>query len=183
MSIQFYSVSDSYVEYLSSFDSHVLSNHKADRRYKRPYVGFVFKIKQMDYFIPLSSPGDNDFSNGLLKPSTVTIMRMVNRKGDFIGKILINNMIPVPKSELERIYLRDCDDKYQNLLMDEKNWIEGNIRAIKKNASIVYNSKVRENDSFYWRGGDRPGFLKSTVDFKKLEEAQDSFVKCNHLPI
>lgn len=176
MSVKFYSVSDECISYLIKCDKRVLSNHQSDRKYKRPYIGFLFKINEHDYFIPLSSPSENDYSGGSLKCSTTTIIRMINRKGAFIGKILINNMIPVPTSELEMIDIECCDKKYSNLLIDEKNWIESNLKKIRRSAEVVYCLKINEKKAAYWEKRRKPGFLNSTVDFELLECSLQSFV-------
>ena len=51
----FYEVDDSYVEYLSKFDSHVMYTKIESRKFKRKYIGILFKIDEKLYIAPLSS--------------------------------------------------------------------------------------------------------------------------------
>lgn len=98
-----YNVTDEYINFLSKTDRKVLSSHQADRRFERPHLGIVVENSSMNYFIPLSSPDNQDYINGQIRNSTITIKRLITPRNDFVGKLLINNMIPVPASEIKPI--------------------------------------------------------------------------------
>ncbi len=184
MEIRFYAISDACIAKLFSVDKRVLSNHENDRKHTRPYIGFLIKLDNYNYFLPLSSEDPKDYDkHGKLRLSTQTILRMKNKKGDFLGKILLNNMIPVPDSEIQEISLNKealtlnkktdshiiKENKYKDLLIDELNWIKENILEITRKAKRLYSAKINENNKTYWEGREKPKFLEATVDFKKLE--------------
>lgn len=178
MSIHLFSVSDEYISRLSAIDHRVLSNHENDRKHNRPYVGFLVFIEPFHYFLPLSSKDPRDYGeDGKLKPSTQTILRMVLQNGTFLGKVLLNNMIPVPLSQIQEISLSKYtrlsdpeDNNYGQLLSNEARWIDEHKEFIVKKANWVYRYKINEKNRAYWSGRKVPGFLKATVDFKKVEE-------------
>ena len=178
MSIHLFSVSDEYISRLSTIDHRVLFNHENDRKQNRPYVGFLVFIKPFDYFLPLSSKDPRDYGeDGKLKPSTQTILRMVHQNGTFLGKVLLNNMIPVPPSQIQEISLSKYtnlsdpeDNNYGLLLIKEARWIDEHKDSIIKKANWVYRYKINEKNRAYWSGRKVPGFLKATVDFKKVEK-------------
>ena len=140
MSIHLFSVSDEYISRLSTIDHRVLSNHENDRKHNRPYVGFLVFIKPFHYFLPLSSKDPRDYGeDGKLKPSTQTILRMVLQNGTFLGKVLLNNMIPVPLSQIQEISLNKHarfsnqeDSNYGLLLIKEARWIDEHKDSIVK---------------------------------------------------
>ena len=178
MSIHLFSVSDEYISRLSTIDHRVLSNHENDRKHNRPYVGFLVFIEPFHYFLPLSSKDPRDYGeDGKLKPSTQTILRMVLQNGTFLGKVLLNNMIPVPLSQIQEISLNKHarfsnqeDSNYGLLLIKEARWIDEHKDSIVKKANWVYRYKINEKNQAYWSGRKIPGFLKATVDFKKVEK-------------
>ena len=178
MSIHLFSVSDEYISRLSTIDHRVLSNHENDRKHNRPYVGFLVFIEPFHYFLPLSSKDPRDYGeDGKLKPSTQTILRMVLQNGTFLGKVLLNNMIPVPLSQIQEISLNKHarfsnqeDSNYGLLLIKEARWIDEHKDSIIKKANWVYRYKINEKNRAYWSGRKVPGFLKATVDFKKVEK-------------
>ena len=178
MSIHLFSVSDEYISRLSTIDHRVLSNHENDRKHNRPYVGFLVFIEPFHYFLPLSSKDPRDYGeDGKLKPSTQTILRMVLQNGTFLGKVLLNNMIPVPLSQIQEISLNKHarfsnqeDSNYGLLLIKEARWIDEHKDSIIKKANWVYRYKINEKNRAYWSERKIPGFLKATVDFKKVEK-------------
>ncbi len=178
MSIHLFSMSDEYISRLSTIDHRVLSNHENDRKHNRPYVGFLVFIEPFHYFLPLSSKDPRDYGeDGKLKPSTQTILRTVLQNGTFLGKVLLNNMIPVPLSQIQEISLNKHarfsnqeDSNYGLLLIKEARWIDEHKDSIIKKANWVYRYKINEKNRAYWSGRKVPGFLKATVDFKKVEE-------------
>lgn len=154
MSIHLFSVSDEYISRLSTIDHRVLSNHENDRKHNRPYVGFLVFIEPFHYFLPLSSKDPRDYGeDGKLKPSTQTILRMVLQNGTFLGKVLLNNMIPVPLSQIQEISLNKHarfsnqeDSNYGLLLIKEARWIDEHKDSIIKKANWVYRYKINEKN-------------------------------------
>ena len=62
------------------------------------------------------------------------------------------------------------DSNYGLLLIKEARWIDELKDSIIKKANWVYRYKINEKNRAYWSGRKVPGFLKATVDFKKVEE-------------
>lgn len=50
--LNFYTISDKYIEYISRFDSHIAYNKVT----KMPYIGIVLNINGALYFAPMFSP-------------------------------------------------------------------------------------------------------------------------------
>ncbi len=123
-----YNIKDSYISYLREFDQLVLEN----KRESRPYVGIVFEINNMKYYVPFTSPK--------LKHT-----RMRNGK-DFrkiangvYGAINFNNMIPVPDNAL---VLKDIENEpniqYKNLLINQFESIKEEEDIIKSTAERLH---------------------------------------------
>ena len=111
MSMILYKITDEYISFLADNDSKVLSSHKKDRTFQRPHLGIVINNSNMPYFIPLSSPDQKDYINGNPRKSTLAIKRL-NFKNEFVGKLLLNNMIPAPKSEI--VYSQKLNETNKN---------------------------------------------------------------------
>lgn len=175
MSVQLFTISDSFIRQLSQIDSRVLSNHENKRLHKRPYIGFLIQLGRFDYFLPLSSPDSTDYIEGKVRPSTRTILRRFDKDNDSIGKILLNNRIPVLLSQVTKIQIPKKqpvgieDRNYINLLLKERKWISSHISLIIKNSKIIYQQKKNETNLEYFNNSKKPNYLSATVDFHKLE--------------
>jgi protein AbiQ len=64
--LKIYSVSDNYITFLRKYVSGVYSNKEGMRAHTRKYLGVVYTINGYNYYIPLSSPKDSDYSSRLL---------------------------------------------------------------------------------------------------------------------
>ena len=133
--MQLYNVTDSYVNFLRNFDLKVPEN-KVE---KRPFVGIVFSISGDNFFVPLSSP----------KPKH---RRMKNGPdfhkidGSRQGAINLNNMIPIPSSELILVDINNIPDKdYRNLLNSQLRFLNSIQDLLKKKAKDLY-QLVGSND-------------------------------------
>lgn len=166
-------ISDGYTSQLKAKDHRVLDAHIDDRIAKRPHVGILIEKSNFSYFIPLSSADYSDYKNGNVRHSTLTIKRIFS-KNKFIGKLLLNNMIPVPKSEIEVISLVKTSDKeynkYIDLLSKEIICIRGMLDEVKKSATILYNEKLNEKNDSFWKSKKKGKYLDATLDFSLLEE-------------
>lgn len=193
--MEFYEVTTTYVTYLKKFQKHVMSN--SDEKNTRKFIGIVIKKGKYNYVIPLSSPkylkdydikgytGDTlpvDFSFGtykdkinLLKDTAEPVVFMYNRSStdiDFYGKIVCNNMIPVPDSELTKIDVNlESDVAYKALLQKQINFIRKNEEIlIKKHINPVYNNRINNRMNI--------GYIKkATLDFALLETKCDEWEK------
>ena len=163
--MKLYEISDDYIKYLKKIDGKVLDNHFV--HHNRKYLGLGVAIDSKQYYIPLSHPDPTDYVNGKVRPSVVPIFRLVSNSGKFLGKLLLNNMIPAPESELSYYDTsKEADKKYKNLVLQELRIIKKNMKKIIKNANLIYNQK-KSNMSV--------GYLKATVDYVSLEKAMAKY--------
>lgn len=129
-------INKDYLEYLYKFDNKVPQEHTNSK--KRPFVGVVFNIKEILYFVPLTSP----------KPK----FEKLNNKIDFyklkngeLGAINFNNMIPV-NSELVDVYDFDNenDQKYKRLLQQQQFYLLRRQNEIRKKAYRLYDKFMND---------------------------------------
>ncbi len=166
--MKIYELNTSYVKYLQQFDKRVLNNEDGGTR---KYVGVVLSVNSFNYFVPLSSPKDTDYTivkgKKVIRKSIVPIHRIVIRRGNkvnFLGKLRFSSMIPVPDTELTLLDIANLTDiKYKNMIIEQVRYIRKNATILMEDhAKVIYNQKT----------GNYPniGYLNSTVDFKLLEQ-------------
>lgn len=127
-------VNPSYCDYLREFDNKV--SYNKNKKDLRPFIGILFKIEDLEYFAPLSSP----------KPKH----KQMKNKMDFskikngeLGAVNFNNMIPVDKEYYNVINLNKKITnleqlKYQKLLREQLDWLNSNYIQIKGKALKLY---------------------------------------------
>ena len=175
--MEFYSVTDGYIDYLSSVHTHVYSNKEITRKNPRKYLGVVFENNGYKYFIPLSSPKKGDFvqnSQGVkeIRKDTYLIFRIVSHEKDgdeLKGTLRIANMIPVPESELliyDVNYESDVD--YKNLVLKEQEYVRKNSEKIISRAKNVYNKH---------KCGNTEKIMELCLDYTDLERMHDEWKK------
>jgi protein AbiQ len=127
--MKFYHIKDDFVMYLHDADPKVPDN----KHEKRPFIGIVFSVNEMDYYVPLSSP----------KPKHKTMknskdFRKIN--GGEYGAINFNNMLPVVKEALIEFNIQNEQDyKYRNLLQNQYNAVDADFDNIQRVAYDLYN--------------------------------------------
>ena len=165
--MKLYSITDRYIKYLRKFDNKVYDNKEDNRKVTRKYLGIVLKINEVNYYIPMSSPKMRDYKGCEIRKSIVPIIRIIsneeiNNIPVLKGTLRISNMIPVPDSELILYEPKNEKDKnYKILVEKELEFIDKNIKMIKKYASILYRQKINNYDVSY---------INNVVDFKLLEK-------------
>ncbi len=129
MSIRFYHITDSYIDYLSQYDSNIRENKSE----ARPYVGVIFQVSEINYFIPLSSPKE--------KHKTMKNNEdFIKINGGKYGVINLNNMIPIPESELVNFDILDEENEnYRIILFNQFSFFKKNIKDIATKAKDLYN--------------------------------------------
>ena len=173
-------VSDRYINYLKEyFPKTLLDNKQGCRKHTRKYLGVIFKINEYNYFAPLSSPKKSDYlENGAIRKSSVSIIRMTriyNNKVVLLGTIKLNNMIPVPQSEIIIYNIEhERDKKYQDLIKNEQFWIQRNTDKIIKHGLNLYNNKINEKNLINVKNFK---FYESILPFKEAEIKCDEFAK------
>lgn len=139
---------------MCQFDKHLFHNKQAHQQNKRKYIGILFKVNNLDYFVPLSS----------FKPKHAKMKDSLDfiKLGDF-AVVNLFSMLPVSQQYCHYIDFSDIEDKkYKNLLVSEFVEIKSKKDLILKNAKIVYGQKLHKGNSTpYW---------SRCADFKLLEE-------------
>lgn len=158
--LNFYTIDDNYIKYLSEFDKHIAYN----KYQNRPYIGIVITIDNHYYFAPLFSPKQKHKTY----KSNLSFFKIINPKNkNNLGIIRFSNMIPVP---LEYVYLLDIKNKsygYKRLLSEQYSYINktNNKKEIleksKKIYDIVTSKKSSKTAKFY---------KEISCNFKLLEE-------------
>lgn len=184
--LKLFSVSDKYIDYLRTKHPKVYSNKDDKYTYTRKYLGVIILIGGMRYYIPLSSPKENDYEkdkktkqfvldqdgNRVIRKSTMTIIRIVDNSAGYAelkGTLRISNMIPVPDTELINYDLdNETDKSYKDLVNLEMIFIRKNKDKIVKNANNVY--KLKRNNATY-------DFIKASLDFTDLERMQSEWIE------
>ena len=176
--IDVYEVKDAYIEYLridkrfnKVYDPKILV-----RTHTRKYIGVVLTINNFKYFAPFSSPKNSDFNiDGTVRKSTISILRMTkdNQKRidgkELLGTITINNMIPVPDTEIVKYDVdNETDIDYKNLVLDEMRWVEKNDNEIIEKSRNLYFAKVNESTR---RTPNNAKTLDATINFVDIEKA------------
>lgn len=168
--LKLYNISDEYINYLRKFDNKVLSSKEEDRKKDRKYLGIVLHINDFNFFVPLASPKDADYTvvNGVktIRKSIIPIMRIVVKdisgNDELKGTLKFSNMIPVPNVALINYDVSNEEDEdYKILVLKEISFINPNTVKIIRNARVIYNQKINKFDI---------GYIKRTVDFSLLEE-------------
>lgn len=150
--MKLYTVNDDYIEFLHSFDEMVLINKKQ----KRPYVGVVLEVDNVNFFIPLTSPK----AKHLKMRDSIDFMKLENGS---LGALNLNNMIPVSDVNLNDIQFSKHKDTYDLLLENQMNFINSHANKIHKKAKILYN---------YVSNSKKPSvqIVQRCVNFKLLAE-------------
>lgn len=159
---KFYEINDDYINYLSEIDNKVAETKTNYRTFSRKYIGIIFEIDDFKYFVNLSSFKQKHKNMN----DTIDFIKIKN-----YCVININNMIPVPDSELKEIIFSNIMDyKYKNLLEKEYKAIKPKFSTILANAKIVYNEKIHNPSS---------SLSNRCCDFEKLEKAHNIWIMKN----
>ena len=127
-----------YCNYLRRYDDKVPFNY--DKKELRPFVGVLFKINELMYFAPLSSPKPKH----LKMKSKIDFVKINNGK---LGAINFNNMLPVTQENVIEIDLNknvstDYEKKYNKLLQEQIYWLNRNVEKIYNKSESLYHKYV-----------------------------------------
>lgn len=150
--LRLFTVDDEYIKELrDNVDSHVFANLDPRYNYSRKYIGVLLEINGYSYYAPLSSPKASDYielkGKRVIRNSILPIIRMVetneNGKRSLLGTIKLSNMLPVPIDKLIYYDLdNEPDEKYRNLVLKEKRFINRNEELITSYAEKLYKEKT-----------------------------------------
>ena len=108
--LKFHTVSDEYVMYMRKFEKHIYSNIKGDSPNRHTYTGILLTVNDMSYFAPLVSMKDK-YLNAKDKLDLIVLKPY--------AVINLNNMMPVPDSEVFLIDFSAQKPDYRSLLTKE----------------------------------------------------------------
>lgn len=117
-----------YCEYLRKYDYRVPIIF--DKKVRRPFVGIIFKVKNIMYFAPLSSPK----AKHLNMNDKIDFLKINKGK---LGAINFNNMVPVLENNINKIELNYLN-KYDRLLIQQINWLNLHREKIYQKSSDLY---------------------------------------------
>jgi len=147
-----------YCDYLRKFDSRVTYN--SGRKELRPFIGVLFKINEIEYFAPLSSP----------KPKHTNMRKAIDFLKIDDGKLGIvnfNNMIPVYEKNYELFDLSfvnkdKISSKYIRLLRKQLFWLNRHSDILIAKSRTLYYSYINKTIN--------RGIRCRCCNFKLLEE-------------
>lgn len=133
-------VDTNYCDYLRTFDLKVPYNR--NKKEIRPFVGVLFKIKECEYFAPLTSPKKKHTS----MHNNIDFFKIDNGK---LGAINFNNMIPVGKENYKEIDLdKEYDTKeeiqYYTLLSKQVKWLNDHYNLIINKSFKLYTLYIND---------------------------------------
>lgn len=177
--MKFYHPDKEYIKSLKRIDYRV-SDIEKDKE-KRLFVGIVLDINGVNYYAPLSSPKGNDYDqNGkrIKKHYTCVYIRIKHRNDNYeeLGKIYLNNMVPILESKLTLADFEIKDEmsteeiQYIGLLRKQHRIVtsKGMINQIKQKASRMYEIKTELPRNKYYSQICNFGKLESKM--KKIDK-------------
>ena len=128
-------INSKYCDFLRKYDEKV--SYNAGSKELRPFVGVLFKIDDMEYFAPLSSP---KLKHKRIK-NTIDLIRINNGE---LGVVNLNNMIPVTNKNYTIFDLNKKTDNIKEnlrnkLLKKQLRWLTSNKKEIITKSTLLYN--------------------------------------------
>lgn len=128
--MKIYKADINYCNYLHYYEPKIpyIQNEKENR----PFVGVVLCVNGKNFFAPLTSPKKKH----LIMKNSQDFMKIDEGR---LGGINLNNMIPIPRSFLQEIDIKDItDEKYAYMLKKQLDWINLNTLRITNRARNLY---------------------------------------------
>ena len=133
-------VDSKYCDYLKKFDTRV--SYNKDKRELSPFIGVLFKIGDIEYFAPLTSPKPKH----LKMRNTIDFLRI--NQGIW-GAINFNTSANYEVIDLNRKITNKKDLQYHELLKNQYVWLNEHKKEIKNRATNLYTkyiyNKIPEN--------------------------------------
>ena len=136
-----------------------------NRKETRPFVGVVLCVNGKNFFAPLTSPKEKHIK----MKNAQDFLKIDDGK---LGGINFNNMIPIPKRYLSKIYIRKIrDENYKKMLYMQINWIEKNELRISNRAKNLYYLVTEKKAN--------KELIDRCCDFRLLEQKCQEFMEKN----
>ncbi len=165
--IKIVKIDKDYLDYLRNFEEKIY-----EFKQNRPYIGALLKVKDMEYFAPLSSPKakHQNMSN------FIDFMK-IEVKNRLVGVINFNNMIPVTSANYEVLDLNQIqnsseEQKYYNLLKADSIFLNRNKDKVYRKSEKLYD--------YYQKGKLNLNIMNRCCNFPLLEE---KCLEYNHITV
>lgn len=166
--IYLYTISNSYMNYLQAFDTRI-SLHNSTQG--GVYVGAVLEISNdVSYFVPLTSYSKEKEEKMKHRKQFVLSLHELRNSNNKLGYMLFNNMIPVPKTELQLIDLSDQSIPKNRMMKLQQTYMRSILSGIENKSAVVYRKQI---------DGD-PYYVKWCCNFTLLERKCVEFIERNH---
>lgn len=138
-----YQVDYKYIKYLRTFDKKVTENKIDTNNKRRPYIGILITIDNINFIAPLSSPKiyrdkiDNNDSSIITKFQILDI----NNENYDLGIVNLSYMIPIKLENCELYNIEKYGDKYKRLITKQHTYIKSNQDLLLEKAKKLYKSK------------------------------------------
>lgn len=166
--IYLYTISNSYINYLQQFDTKI-SLHNSTQG--SVYVGAVLEISNdVSYFVPLTSYSKEKEERMKHRKQLVLSLHELGDSDNKLGYMLFNNMIPVPKTELQLIDLSDQSIPKNRMMKLQQTYMRSILSGIENKSAVVYRKQI---------DGD-PYYVRWCCNFTLLERKCVEFIERNH---
>lgn len=159
--MKFYEIDINYMLFLRQYDERIMD--VLNNKEKRPHLGIVLNINELDYVVPLTSPKPKH----LIMKNKIDFIKIKEGK---LGAINLNNMFPIRKEFYKELNISlEKDEKYKLLLENQISWCneKKNEYIIYKNANKLYFEIINKQEkSFLW---------ERCCNFKLLEEKSHEY--------
>lgn len=166
MSLSFYIVDKKYIDFLQAEEkskrgfTHI-PNMEYGNRQQKFICGVVLEIKEISYYVPISSYKKQQNDNILIEVSGDTHEPVK-------GSLRFNYMFPAPAQCVTELVISDEEVKRRNLLNKELRFILDNESRIRNKAKQTYSKVINKfNDNI----------VKNSCDFSILECAYHKYIK------
>lgn len=159
--MELYKVDTTYCNYLHYYEPKI--PYIEDEKENRPFIGVILNVNGKNFFAPLTSPKKKH----LIMKDMQDFLKIDQGR---LGGINLNNMIPIPKSYLEKIEINTLkDQKYKIMLKKQIRWINQNELRIHNRARNLY--------YLISNGHTTKELSRRCCDFRLLERKCDDFMR------
>ena len=163
--MDFYRINEEYNQYLQKYEKEnrgvtKVPNIRYTDRNKFAF-GAVMQVHGMNYYVSVSSFDKKQEANILI--------RVPGDEKEIKGSLRFNYMIPVPEECIEKLVIKDVQDKkYRLLLNKEYQFCVDNAERIRKKANKIYEMVTTNRKQI---------LTDNSCAFKILEEGYHEYVK------
>lgn len=156
-------VNSDYIKKLREADQNVQINSAEMNKQTKPFLGVLFNVGYIEYFVPLSSPKEKHIKMN----DSADFHKVYARNGKLRAVLNFNNMVPVIPTLYEEININADKDKF--VLRDEYEFFLRHTAVLQRKAKAYYDMFCNNRLS--------PAQRKRTCDFLALERVLIDILK------